>query len=321
MARKNLMKGLMAPLDGEDTGAAAQKPQPDTARPRYSGGAIGAVSQSIAALKSRSVTEIPIDRIDAGGLKDRIDPEDPDHAALVASILDHGQQVPILVRPHPEIEDRYQIVYGRRRLAALHTLGLPARALVRDLDDRQLVLAQGQENTARKDLSFIEKVNFARQMRDADYDRKAICDALSVDKTVISRMLAIADRVPPEVIEMIGSAPGVGRDRWSDLATRFEKGTTDTRTAAELIAILPDGATSDLRFDAVLRAEVNSRPKTKAPQSETLLSENGLPIARITRKADTVTLVLPREGGGGFENWLADRLPELHRDWVKSSEG
>ena len=33
---------------------------------------------------------------------------------LVVSIREHGQQVPVMVRPHPEKDGRYQIVYGRQ---------------------------------------------------------------------------------------------------------------------------------------------------------------------------------------------------------------
>ncbi|WP_113913337.1 plasmid partitioning protein RepB [Roseovarius dicentrarchi] len=312
MARKNLMDGLMnAPL--------AQAPAPtarvDVEKPRYTGGAIGAVSQSIAALKSRSVSDIDTGLIDAGGLADRIDTDDPDHAALLASIRDHGQQVPILVRPHPEAEGRFQIVYGRRRVAALRALGQPARALVRDLDDRQLVLAQGQENSARKDLTFIEKVNFAAQMRDADYDRKAICDALSVDKTVISRMLSVADRVPTEMIELIGAAPGVGRDRWGDLAARIEAGKITLPAAAAMIAALPAGTDSDARFEAVLRADA-PKPRAKS-QTDTIAGYEGQPIARLTRGTGGAALALP-PGDDGFSEWLAGELPDLHRRWRKS---
>ena len=122
----------------------------DPARPRYSGGAIGAVSQSIADLKSRSVIEIDPNKIKAGGILDRLEDDDPAHAALMTSLRDHGQQVPVLVRPHPELPDTYQIVYGRRRVLALRDLGIPVKALVRDLDDRELVVAQGQENSAAK---------------------------------------------------------------------------------------------------------------------------------------------------------------------------
>jgi len=163
MARKNLLEGLMkAPETKSDTPAPPNRVDP--AKPRYTGGAIGAVSQSIADLKSRSVVEIDTNLIDAGGLRDRIDETVAEHEALIDSIRTYGQQVPILVRPHPDAEGRYQIVYGRRRVAALREIGEPAKALIRDLDDSALIMAQGQENSARRDLSFIEKCNFARQM-------------------------------------------------------------------------------------------------------------------------------------------------------------
>lgn len=137
------------------------------------------MSRSIADLKARSVIEIDPFLIDPGGMPDRLDSDVNEDADLTRSIAAYGQQVPVLVRPHPDTEGRFQIVYGRRRVLALRDLGQPVKALVRDLDDRQLVLAQGQENTARRDLSFIEKVNFARQMDEAGYDRKVICDALT----------------------------------------------------------------------------------------------------------------------------------------------
>ena len=66
MARKDLLKGLMTPVpEGE-----APAPQParvDPARPRYVTGAIGAVSESISALKSRAVVDSAPALIDAGG--------------------------------------------------------------------------------------------------------------------------------------------------------------------------------------------------------------------------------------------------------------
>ena len=94
--------------------------------------------------------------------------------------------------------------------------------MVRNLNDHDLVIAQGQENSARKDLSFIEKANFAAQMQQGGYDRKVICDALSIDKTVISRMLSIIDALPAGLIRAIGAAPGAGRDRWLALADKAQ---------------------------------------------------------------------------------------------------
>ncbi len=134
----------------------------------------------------------------------------------------HGQQVPILVRPHPEREGRYQIAYGRRRLRALTELGRPVRAVVRPLSDQQLVVAQGQENSARTDLSFIERALFAAKLEQVGYDRETIMAALSVDKTTLSRLVSTASRIPRSLVESIGPAPKAGRDRWIELATRLE---------------------------------------------------------------------------------------------------
>lgn len=327
MARKNLLKGLMTPIPEKKQG---QEPDArvDIAKPRYTKGAIGAVSQSIAALKSRALTEIDPQMIDAGGLTDRIDFEDEDHTSLMESLRTYGQQVPILVRPHPELVGRFQIVYGRRRVLALRDLGLPAKALVRDLDDASLIMAQGQENSARKDLTFIEKCNFARQMRDAGYDRTKICDALSIDKTLISRMLSVVDRIDISVIEAIGSAPTIGRDRWLTLADLIEKSDLDPSQIANELTVLARGDRSMDRFEAAIAtlsqdtAPPTSKRPTKGQRASTQIvkSDAGLPIGRVTSKPDVVILTLPRDGNGGFEDWLVEHLEEFHRQWVSQSD-
>lgn len=230
MARKDVLRGL---IEGQPAGA----PDPAATAPRPARGAIGAVSRSIADLKARAVAEIDPFLIDAGGVQDRLESDSAEDEGLRQSIETYGQQVPVLVRPHPQVEGRYQIVYGRRRVLALRDLGRPVKALIRDLDDRELVLAQGQENTARRDLSFIEKVNFARQLQDMGYDRKVICDALSVDKTLISRMLSLAERLPVELIEAIGAAPSIGRDRWTTLAEWVEQAAAPVSELVAMIAL------------------------------------------------------------------------------------
>jgi ParB family chromosome partitioning protein len=308
MARKDLLKGLMAPPAPAD-GAEETTQRVDAARPRYKTGAIGAVSQSIAELKSRSVTEVDPRMIDAAGLRDRIDADDPDHAALVQSIRDYGQQVPVLLRPNPNYPERYEVVYGRRRVAALRELGQPVKAMVRVLDDRALIIAQGQENAARKDLTFIEKANFARQMRDAGYERKVICDALHMDKSLISRMLSVADRIPLALIEAIGSAPGIGRDRWLKLADRL--GSRDMTGAAR-------GDSSDQRFEAVMTALGTADKKPKAQPrntSRTIADAGGTPLATAQRSGGRLALKIDPKTPQAFDDWLVEHLPEIYRDW------
>ncbi len=300
------MKGLMGGSEPPSDPPA----RVDTARPRYSTGAIGAVSRSIESLKRRSVVEVDARMIDGAGLRDRLDAADPELDLLKESIRVYGQQVPVLLRPNPNDPERYQVVYGRRRVAALKALGQPIKALVRLLDDKALVLAQGQENTARKDLTFIEKANFARQMREAGYDRKTMCDALAIDKTVISRMLSIADRVPLPLIEAIGSAPGVGRERWLTLADAI--GDRDLTGEAK-------GKTSDARFDAVMSALRTPRPKPAKP--DTVKAADGKPLAQAARRGGKLILTLNENDSAGFDQWLVNHLPEIHRDWKKKKRG
>ena len=297
MARKDLLKGLM-----EGNAKAAPSPTPRAAK-----GAIGAVSQSIAELRTRALTEVPPDMIDAAGLVDRLDADD-DLEAMIASIRDYGQQVPVLLRHSPNIEGRYEVVYGRRRVAALKALGQPVRAMIRDLKDRELIIAQGQENTARKDLSFVEKANFARQMVGLGFDRKVVCDALHIDKTVISRMLKVTEDIPQEVIRAIGAAPSVGRDRWLALADRI----TGREGEAAALAV---GETSDKRFDAVFRGLAPAR--APSPARPELTGVNGRVLGQVAQSPQKVTLVLERAKSGGFGDWLAENIERIHRDYTK----
>ncbi len=305
MARKNLLKGLM---DAPTAPPADEAPaRVDVAKPRYGSGAIGAVSQSISDLKSRAVQEIDPRMIDQGGLQDRLE-ENAGLAELIESIREYGQQVPVLLRPNPNDGERFQVVYGRRRVAALRELGQPVKALIRVLDDRAVILAQGQENTARRDLSFIEKVNFARQMQDMGYDRKVICDALHVDKTLISRMLSVSDRIPEVLIKAIGAAPSVGRDRWLKLADLLPA------VQAQRAVDAAHGDTSDERFEAVLIALTPRKPP--APRSDVpLRAADGTALGQMRRSGTKAVLTLNTKTAKGFEDWLAENISELHHRW------
>ena len=341
MTRKNVLKGLLegpgAQISGQTPGQTSgqltgQPPAPPFS-PRPTGGAIGAVGRSIADLRARAVIDIDPFLIDAGGLADRLESDDAEDRDLARSIAEHGQQVPVLVRPHPETPGRFQIVYGRRRVLALRDLGQPVKALVRDLDDRALVLAQGQENNARRNLSFIERVNFARQMEEAGYDRAIICDALAIDKTTVSRMLAVASRVPRAVIEAVGAAPSVGRDRWLSLADLIAE--QDIAPEDIIVALAVSGAVnSDARFEAAI-AYLTGREKLSARRSlppatppgpgqhgrtekRPLRGHDGQRLGQISRGAESVTLRFDLARSNGFEDWLLANLADLHRRWDES---
>jgi ParB family chromosome partitioning protein len=342
MGRKNLLDGLMPTTPtAEDVTTAGNAPTRKANRQR---GAVGAVGRSIADLRARAVVDLDPHAIEEDGPHDRLEEDPEEEARLVASIREHGQQVPVLVRPHPEKADRWRIVYGRRRVLAAREIGVAVKALVRDLDDRAAVLAQGQENTHRRDLSFIEKANFARQLRDLGYERPAIAEAVNVDKTLLSRFLSVADRVPVAVIEAIGAAPSIGRERWLALADLCAAADWEPSTMVALAVEEtgpreegdpPRSATpSDARFDALFRAlsrpapsrsseepDASSKPTRRVSrQREVLASHDGTRLGTVKRGERNLSLVLdtgPKGEGSAFAEWLLTELPELHRRWME----
>lgn len=242
---------------------ASDPPKNTDVRPKPAArSAVGSLQSSLAKLQENAVQEIDPDLIDDAGYEDRLGVDETADARLRENIQVYGQQVPVLLRPHPEAKGRYEIVYGRRRLRALRALGLYIKALVRQLDDHALVIAQGQENNARQDLTFIERAAFAAQLEEAGYDRPTIASALSTDEPMVSRFLKIGRTFDLPLLRQIGSAPGVGRDRWMVLAQAFAQPEIPGRLARLLEQ--PDvlALDSNGRFDAVFklaRGTVSSR--------------------------------------------------------------
>jgi ParB family chromosome partitioning protein len=178
------------------------------------------------------------------------------------------------------------------------------------LTDQQLVVAQGQENSARTDLSFIEKALFAAKLEERGFDRDTIMAALSVDKTGLSRLISSAVKIPRDVIEAIGPASRAGRDRWIELAARLEPAGS-LATAQRLIAsdafALKE---SDERFNAIFNA---AAPKqAKAPRPTVWKAEDGTRVAQIKEDARTLVMTIDKKSAGEFGAYLVETLPEIY---------
>lgn len=211
-------------------------------------------------------------QIDASFVEDRLTLagiDDEDFIVLLESIRESGQQVPVLLRPHPEKQGRYQTAYGHRRIRAALKLSQPVKAIVRPLSDDELVLAQGKENAERRNLSFIERAIFARNLAERGFDRKVIGDALSVQKSELSRLMQVVDNVPIQFINQIGAAPKAGRDRWLKLGEMLQGNAADVKAYDEMKMDRFKVSQSDQRFDLVfkrLAARHNMQAKPQRPR-------------------------------------------------------
>ena len=216
MARKDLLKNVMA--------SSSEQPK-DSGRSGYAmRGASKSMKVSIdnlaenskRLLEGETIVEIDPQLIDVSFISDRLGDDDEAFNELKESIATGRQDTPVLLRPHPDLDGRYMIVFGHRRVRVASALGRKVRAVVKPMDDVAHILAQGQENTARADLSFIEKALFAKSLLDMGQAKDVIQSALTIDGTLLSRMLSVAQNIPRHVIERIGPAKQIGRDRWED---------------------------------------------------------------------------------------------------------
>lgn len=290
-------------------------------------GAVGALQSSLNRMQENAVQELDGNLIDMAGVEDRLGTDMQAQKQLQDSLRTYGQQVPVLVRPHPKTPGRFEIVYGRRRLQALKALGMPVKAMVRQLDDHALVMAQGQENTARQDLSFIEKASFAAQLDVGGHDRQTIADALSIDLPMVSRMLKVGHAFELSFLRQIGSAPSIGRDRWMALVKLFEQPAAKERADKRMSQADWEGFNSDERFEAIF-AEASAQPEkaatSPAPSSKprTLRSRDGKALADIRSGKRGVTVTVPARSAEGFDTWLdahaEELLQEIHDRWQKT---
>ena len=318
-------------LPAGNPGEAAEAPaeRPEAPRPLVRSGAVGAMGRSLgriasAAAEARAmvasgdrVVELDTALVDGSFVQDRLAGAPEDHAAFVALIRERGQQVPILVRPHPTQEGRYQVAYGHRRLRAAAELGRPVRAVVKALTDEDLVVAQGQENSARADLSYIERALFAIALEDRGFDRATIMAALAVEKTQLSRLIGIGRAVPAALAAAVGPAPKAGRPRWTALVEALGRdgaGETASRTlAAPDFADLP----SDDRF-ARLFSALTAPPPRPAPEPAIWTNLGGRPVVRVDRNRQGTQLTIDDRLEPDFAAYLIQTLPQLYAAFAES---
>lgn len=331
MARRNLFQPP-APPKATTTDAplptaagSASVPAPETKSRFPNTGAMSGMKSTLKDLSSNAIREIPTDLIEEAGPKDRLAFTDDEIASLAQSIRQHGQQVPIMVRPIADQPGHFRVVYGRRRLRALRSLGLTAKALVRSLSDEQAVLAQGQENSQRLDPSFIEKARFVAQLSEDGYDQSVVMDALAIDKPMLSRMLKVTRSVPASVIEQIGAAHGIGRRRWEELADAALTHALDLEEIAESVTF-EAAKTTDERFarlsEAVSRKLTRQTPAKPLPL--TLSHKDGTRLAEVNETARAVTIKLSKADAPEFVRWLSENaeteLNRLYETWQSSEK-
>lgn len=318
MARKNPFANLLA----KDI-ASKEQPALDYAVKGASKSFLNSLNEITARadrlMEGEPIVELDPDSVDPSFIKDRLEENEQDFNEILEAIRARGQDSPILVRPHPALSERYMVVFGHRRLKVAKLLGRKVRAVIKEMKDREHVVAQGQENSARANLSFIEKALYASELAKLRYDddNAIVMTALALDRSTLSKMLAVAG-LPDKVLRAIGPAKGIGRDRWYELKLLLERPSHYDAAIAviegEGFAELP----TEERFAAVERRLKTKQSRSRSePDRQSWAPHDGAVAAEMLAEGRKFILAIKAKGpdAKAFGRYLSDNLDRLYDDF------
>ena len=217
----------------------------------------------------------------------------------IHSFKEYGQLVPVLGRtlqgdPGADIE----LIYGARRLFVARHIKTALLVELRELSDREAIIAMDVENRQRQDLSPYERgLSYARWLR-AGYFRSQhdLARALGLSASQVSRLLKLA-RLPSVIVEAFGSAVDIHEGWGSDLVDAIEdpaRRTAAIRTARTINAAFPRPAASEV-YRQLLASSARGRKLKALAHDQVVNGEDGTPLFRVRHQRNSIALVLPHE--------------------------
>ncbi|EEB82430.1 plasmid partitioning protein RepB [Roseobacter sp. GAI101] len=321
--RKNLFGGTMASIAAKSADQEKQNAEPkpstspnDQLTSNDSQGAARKTAPTVRYFQmgmqeelSRTAQDIDTALIDESRFADRLNIEDGIHD-LANSIQTRGQQVPVLVRPK-EDEGRYEVVYGRRRIAACRSLGKPVRAFVVQMSDEEALVTQGIENNSRLETSFIERAHFIHQMVESKVSYSVIMEALGIEKSLVGRMARIYQAIPYEVIKAIGPAHGIGRRIWESLRVAIDA--KSDKNPAAISAMVDTSLPSEDRVKDLIERlrDKPSQPTKPRP------TEIGSGQVTFLRRGSKLEIKAQSKDSEAFLGFLEERMCVIYAEFAE----
>jgi ParB family transcriptional regulator, chromosome partitioning protein len=176
---------------------------------------------------------IAISRIRPNPFQPRRDFPAAELAELESSLRASGLLQPITVRRRG---DAYELIAGERRLRAATNIGwTDITAIVRDIDDRTMLVLALVENLQRSNLNAVEEARgYRRLIEEFQLTQQQVADGVGKDRTTITNLLRLLS-LPEAVQHMV------------------EQGTLSPGHARALLALGPAHSVNDLAHEAISR--------------------------------------------------------------------
>lgn len=219
------------------------------------GALLGAVERPTAEAPASDLQRIAISRIRPNPFQPRREFDPAELSELEASLRASGLLQPISVRRRG---DAYELIAGERRLRAATNLGwTEISAIVRDFDDRTMLVLALVENLQRANLNAIEEARGYRRLLDEfQLTQQQVAEAVGKDRTTVTNLLRVLT-LPESIQAMV------------------EHGELSTGHARALLALPPAHSAIDLAREAakagmsVRELEQRVRELSGAPPTST----------------------------------------------------
>ncbi len=246
-----------------------------------------------------AVRQIPIDLLETNPFQPRtiIDPVALD--ALTQSVRSHGILQPLLVRPHPAVTDRFQIVAGERRWRAAGAAGLhQVPALVQTMTDSEAAAIALIENLQRQDLNAIDEADgYNRLLTQFGLTQDALGQAVGKSRSHVANMLRLLG-LPDAVKEAV---------RNGDLSAGHGR--------ALLALPDPEAAMREVlsRQLSVRQTEAlaNQRPRVEAPSAGSSGNPDTMALERHLAEQLGLRVKISFNGRGGFIQFYYNNLEQM----------
>jgi ParB family transcriptional regulator, chromosome partitioning protein len=218
-------------------------------------------------------------------------------AVEIQSFKARGQMIPVLGRPlHGDSQHDIELIYGARRLFVARFVNQPLLVDLRELSDRQAIIALDIENRQRKDLSPYERgLSYARWLRAGHFEsQEEMARALNVSPAHVSRLLKLA-RLPSVVVSAFGGDAHI-RETWGlevmDVLDDQDRRASILLTARRISATQPR-PTASVVLSRLLAAGTRERGLKNKARDIVIKDDGGAPLFRIRRHSGSMTYLLP----------------------------
>jgi ParB family chromosome partitioning protein len=247
----------------------------------------------------RNIVSISPFRARMWALHDRLDHHVNEDTckAEIQSFMKHGQLVPALGRVlRGDADYDVELIYGARRLFVARHVNKPLLVDMREMSDKEAIVAMDIENRQRADVSPYERgVSYARWLRSGHFgSQDDIARVLKISSSQVSRLLRLA-RLPSVILNAFSSPLEICEAWGLDIMDALDDAQRRERTiqAARAIGASDSRPAAREVYRQLMVASRQGRRPKPVTRDEVVKDDDGTSLFRIRHRSRNVSLVLP----------------------------